>query len=71
MFDFTEHHFNRIMESLRTLHERINTMAIDVSALTAAEVALVADVETLLAASTAATASLATVSAQLAASWCC
>ena len=42
-------------------------MAIDVSKLTAAEVQLVSDVDTLLAASTAATTQLAAVSAQLAA----
>ena len=67
MFDFTEHHFDRIMDVLGQIHRRVTAMAIDVSKLTAAEVQLVADVDVLLAASTAATTQLAAVSAQLAA----
>jgi predicted NBD/HSP70 family sugar kinase len=66
MFDFTEHHFNRIMDVLGQLHRRIDVMALDVSKLTAAEVQLVASVDALLAASAAATTQLAAVSAQLA-----
>ena len=67
MFDFTEHHFDRIMDVLGQIHRRVTAMAIDVSKLTAAEVQLVADVDVLLAASTAATTQRAAVSAQLAA----
>ena len=66
MFDFTEHHFNRIMDVLAHIHRRIDEMSLDVSKLTAAEVQLVASVDALLAASAAATTQLAAVSAQLA-----
>lgn len=46
--DHDAHVFKRCLELLETLNERTHQMAIDLTALTAAETKLVADVKTLL-----------------------